>query len=132
MKDISLTFVKAEAVNYYFDNQSFDVRVVYEIDGKQKQLVKHITKDDRDIVKLAENIILETRRLEKGMHSVAFSPDDPLASFVNIRIAEEDDVPERLARFVTKVMNQARMNSQSSTVPRYQLRDSICKLSSLL
>ncbi len=132
MKEVVVKFLKAEVVNYYFENQSFDIRVVYEADCKQKQVVKHITKEDRDMVSLAENILLETRRLEKSLHNVVLPANDPLAAFVNVKIVEEDDVPERLARFVTRVMNQARSNSLASTVPRYQIRDNICKISSSL
>ena len=138
MKEIVVEFKKAEVGNYNLDNQSCDIRVFYEVDGKQKYGVIHVTRNDKDAFALAEDFIISTRRLEKNSRvnqsnqSISGEGQDPLANFVNIRILWEDDVPENLARFVTRVMNQGRTNSSSLTIPRYQLRDQLCKLNANL
>lgn len=132
MKDILIKFKKAEVANYILESQSFDIRIIYEVEGKDKQANLHITKNDRDFLVLAENFILGTRKSEKNNYNMLADPSNPLSGFINIKIDKEDDVPESLGRFLTKVVNQGRMNSNSSSVPRYLIRDSLCKLSANL
>lgn len=131
MKDIVLRFLKAEVVNYYVENGAFDMRVLYDVEGKQKQLVQRVTKENKDLQEFAEKAIIDIRKLEKQQHSIAFGGEDPLSGFVNIKVIDEDEVPERLARFAAKVITQSRMNNYAS-VPRYLVREQICKLSANL
>lgn len=129
MKEVVIEFKKAEVANYNLDTLTFDIRITYEVDGKQRQNIIHVTKEDKDAFELAENLLLATRKLEKGNHLKELDSEDPLANFVNIKVMNEDNIPENIARFIAKVINQGRMNANSSAVPRYQIRDQLCKLS---
>ncbi len=129
MQDIVITFKKAEVANYNLDTLAFDIRITYDVDGKERQNIIHVTKDDKDAFELAENLILATRKLEKNNSAQELDSEDPLANFVNIKVMNEDDVPEHIARFIAKVMNHGRMNANTNAIPRYQVRDQLCKLS---
>ncbi|MBI4441354.1 hypothetical protein HY639_04240 [Candidatus Woesearchaeota archaeon] len=132
MKEVVIQFRKAEVANYSLDTQACDIKIAYDVDGHQRHLVRHLTKNDRDFVAISEDILVEVRRLEKHAHSTLVDDANPLSGFVNVKVINEDDVPESMARFFTKVMNQAKMNSSSSSIPRYQIRDALCKLSANL
>jgi len=127
MREVIVSFKRAEVANYILDTHDFDVRLVYDADGKQKEVMKRITKEDRDIIAVAENVVVNIRKSEKNRPGFV-TADNPLAGFVNVKITKEDEVTENIARFLTKVMNQAKMNTLSSTVPRYQIREQLCKM----
>jgi hypothetical protein len=126
MKRVDAKFVKAEVANYIPREDTVEIRILVD-DGKPKAFSKNLKVLEPGLQ--AEQLLKEVRSRLKQVHQAGMSPgDDPLSGIVHIRwLQDDDEVHERLARFLATVKEKTR-NAMRQQASYYDLRQRIAGL----